>query len=72
MVPIGSKVICQQKTYNSRYSLVAIHLTTNPPVAYMNRADPTGSFVGTCSATIQVAELAVSSIAQYVNGSINA
>ena len=32
-------------TYNSRYSLVVTHLTTNPPVRCLNRAERTGSLV---------------------------
>jgi hypothetical protein len=34
-----------QKTYNSGYSLVVTHLTTNPPVRCLNRAERTGSLV---------------------------
>jgi hypothetical protein len=37
--------IGQQKTYNSGYSLVVTHLTTNPPVRCLNRAERTGSLV---------------------------
>jgi hypothetical protein len=33
------------KTHNSGYSLVATHLTTNPPVRCLDRAERTGSFV---------------------------
>ena len=33
------------KTYNSGYSLVVTHLTTNPPVRCLNRAERTGSLV---------------------------
>jgi hypothetical protein len=33
------------KTYNSGYSLVFTHLTTNPPVRCLNRAERTGSLV---------------------------
>src|SRR5690242_14841941 len=36
--------ICQN-TYNSGYSLVVTHLTTNPPVRCLNRAERTGSLV---------------------------
>ena len=32
-------------TYNSGYSLVVTHLTTNPPVRCLNRAERTGSLV---------------------------
>jgi hypothetical protein len=35
----------KQKTYNSGYSLVVTHLTTNPPVRCLNRAERTGSLV---------------------------
>jgi hypothetical protein len=34
-----------QKTYNSGYSLVVTHLTTNPPVRCLNRTERTGSLV---------------------------
>ncbi|KAF2241514.1 hypothetical protein BU26DRAFT_440338, partial [Trematosphaeria pertusa] len=33
------------KTYNSGYSLVVTHLTTNPPVRCLNMAERTGSLV---------------------------
>ena len=33
------------KTYNSGYSLVVTHLTTDPPVRCLNRAERTGSLV---------------------------
>jgi hypothetical protein len=33
------------KTYNSGDSLVVTHLTTNPPVSCLNRAERTGSLV---------------------------
>ena len=33
------------KTYNSRDSLMVTHLTTNPPVSCLNRAERTGSLV---------------------------
>ena len=35
----------RSKTYNSGYSLVVTHLTTNPPVRCLNRAERTGSLV---------------------------
>jgi hypothetical protein len=35
----------KSKTYNSGYSLVVTHLTTNPPVRCLNRAERTGSLV---------------------------
>ena len=35
----------EPKTYNSGYSLVVTHLTTNPPVRCLNRAERTGSLV---------------------------
>jgi hypothetical protein len=37
-----------QKTYNSGYSLVVTHLTTNPPVRCLNTAERTGSLVVSC------------------------
>jgi hypothetical protein len=33
------------KTYNSGYSLVVTHLTTNPPIRCLNMAERTGSLV---------------------------
>jgi hypothetical protein len=33
------------KTYNSGYSLVVTHLTTDPPVRCFNRAERTGNLV---------------------------
>jgi hypothetical protein len=33
----------KSKTFNSGYSLVVTHLTTNPPVRCLNRAERTGS-----------------------------
>ena len=38
-------VNAKTKTYNSGYSLVVTHLTTNPPVRCLNRAERTGSLV---------------------------
>jgi hypothetical protein len=35
----------ETKTYNSGDSLVVTHLTTNPPVSCLNRAERTGSLV---------------------------
>ncbi|PVH95056.1 hypothetical protein DM02DRAFT_538206, partial [Periconia macrospinosa] len=35
----------KKKTYNSRYSLVVTHLTTNPPVPCLSTAERTGSSV---------------------------
>ncbi|PVH92007.1 hypothetical protein DM02DRAFT_544615, partial [Periconia macrospinosa] len=35
----------KNKTYNSRYSLVVTHLTTNPPVLCLSTAERTGSSV---------------------------
>jgi hypothetical protein len=35
----------KSKTYNSRDSLMVTHLTTNPPVSCLNRAERTGSLV---------------------------
>jgi hypothetical protein len=54
MVPVKQKVCThiralasakKPKTYNSGYSLVVTHLTTNPPVRCLNRAERTGSLV---------------------------
>jgi hypothetical protein len=42
------------KPYNSGYSLVVTHLTTNPPVRCLNRAERTGSLVVSCPAGINV------------------
>ncbi len=35
----------KNKTYNSGYSPVVTHLSTNPPVRCLNRAERTGSLV---------------------------
>jgi hypothetical protein len=40
-----SRVEKKAKTYNSRDSLMVTHLTTNPPVSCLNRAERTGSLV---------------------------
>jgi hypothetical protein len=40
-----AKAKTNSKTYNSGYSLVVTHLTTNPPVRCLNRAERTGSLV---------------------------
>jgi hypothetical protein len=42
---MASRCTKSQKTYNSGYSLVVTHLTTNPPVRCLNRAERTGSLV---------------------------
>jgi hypothetical protein len=42
---LRDKVRKKTKTYNSGYSLVVTHLTTNPPVRCLNRAERTGSLV---------------------------
>jgi hypothetical protein len=42
-LPKSNKLL--KKTYNSGYSLVVTHLTTNPPVRCLNRAERTGSLV---------------------------
>jgi hypothetical protein len=39
------------KTYNSGDSLVVTHLTTNPPVSCLNRAERTGSLAFTHTTT---------------------
>jgi hypothetical protein len=59
----------KSKTYNSGYSLVVTHLTTNPPVRCLNRAERTGSLVVTCSAAAQTANVSVYGIAEDVNPS---
>jgi hypothetical protein len=61
-----SKAKQQQNTYNSGYSLVVTHLTTNPPVRRLNRAERTGSLVVTCSNTTETAKLSMYGIAQLV------
>ena len=43
--PTGAMRCKRSKTYNSGYSLVVTHLTTNPPVRCLNRAERTGSLV---------------------------
>jgi hypothetical protein len=42
MVLLRSEDVAK-KTFNSGYSLVVTHLTTNPPVRCLNRAERTGS-----------------------------
>ena len=64
LTTVGAKKL--SKTYNSGYSLVVTHLTTNPPVRCLNRAERTGSLVVSRSDTIKTAKLSVSSIAQPV------
>jgi hypothetical protein len=44
MVLLRSEDVAK-KTFNSGYSLVVTHLTTNPPVRCLNRAERTGSLV---------------------------
>jgi hypothetical protein len=48
------------KTYNSGYSLVVTHLTTNPPVRCLNRAERTGSLVVSCPVVTNVHKFTVS------------
>jgi hypothetical protein len=48
------------KTYNSGYSLVVTHLTTNPPVRCLNRAERTGSLVVSCSLDMNALDFSVS------------
>jgi hypothetical protein len=47
------------KTYNSGYSLVVTHLTTNPPVRCLNRAERTGSLIVSCSTTTKTVKIPV-------------
>jgi hypothetical protein len=57
------------KAYNSGYLLVITHLTTNPPVRCLNRAERTRRtrrLVVTCSATTKTADMSVYGIAQLV------
>ena len=44
-IRLSLSITMGQKTYNSGYSLVVTHLTTNPPVRCLNRAERTGSLV---------------------------
>ena len=48
------------KTYNSGYSLVVTHLTTNPPVRCLNRAERTGSLVVSWPLTTDILNSTVS------------
>jgi hypothetical protein len=57
----GAKVQKEQNTYNSGYSLVVTHLTTNPPVRCLNGAERTGSLVFSWSVVIKVVNMAVCS-----------
>jgi hypothetical protein len=47
------------KTYNSGYSLVVTHLTTNTPVRCLNRARRTGSLVVSCPIVINALKSSV-------------
>jgi hypothetical protein len=47
------------KTYNSGDSLVVTHLTTNPPVSCLNRAERTGSLVVSCPVVVSTLNFAV-------------
>jgi hypothetical protein len=51
------------KTYNSGHSLVVTHLTTNPLVRCLNRAERTGSLIVSWSLTTKVLNSTVSSSA---------
>lgn len=42
---VDASLVAKTKTYNSGYSLMVTHLTTNPPVRCLNRAERTGSLV---------------------------
>jgi hypothetical protein len=56
-----------QKTYNSGYSLVVTHLTTNPPVRCLNKAERTGSLVVSCSMVMITPKCPVSGFSRSVN-----
>jgi outer membrane protein assembly factor BamB len=45
VIPVSKTRQNYTKTYNSGDSLVVTHLTTNPPVSCLNRAERTGSLV---------------------------
>jgi hypothetical protein len=57
----------QKKAYNSKCSLVVIHLTTNPPVRCLIRAERTGSLVVSCSTTTKTANMPVCGNEQHAN-----
>jgi hypothetical protein len=57
-----------KKTYNSGYSLVVTHLTTNPPVRCLNRAERTGSLVVSCPIVTVAPKCTVSGFMHSVNG----
>jgi hypothetical protein len=51
------------KPYNSGYLLVVTHLTTNPPVRCLNRAERTGSLIVSYSAITKTIKLPMCGIA---------
>jgi hypothetical protein len=55
------------KTYNSKDSLMVTHLTTNPPVSCLNRAERTGSLVVSCPTTTETLSFTVSGTAHAMN-----
>ncbi|KAF2625017.1 hypothetical protein BU25DRAFT_130876 [Macroventuria anomochaeta] len=57
----------KQKTYNSGYLLVVTHLTTNPPVRCLNRAERTGSLAVSWSLTTKILNSTVSGVAAAEN-----
>jgi hypothetical protein len=61
------KEIKTAKTYNSRDSLMVTHLTTNPPVSCLNRAERTGSLVVSCSIVTLTAKYPVFGFVLSVN-----
>jgi hypothetical protein len=49
----------EAKTYNSGDSLVVTHLTTNPPVSCLDRAERTGSLAFTHATATKVLSISV-------------
>jgi hypothetical protein len=61
-----SGVVQKAKTYNSGDSLVVTHLTTNPPVSCLNRAERTGSLALSCRVDVRTFNLAVYNVLHTV------
>jgi hypothetical protein len=57
-----------KKKYNNGDSLAVAHLTSSPPVRYLNRAERTGSFVGSCSLATTCRKITVFGISPTLIG----
>ena len=65
--PFTWNISQKSKTYNSRDSLMVTHLTTNPPVSCLNRAERTGSLVVSTTINLFSLKLTVSRRQRLVN-----